>query len=225
MKKYVILDGDNFSFKYRGRFVVNAENVNFAIIFLAILAALFLWSTIRMSVKADNRIEALESQYQYRIDSLNLLIDNIKTTNEINNLHKEIGLNHIKQHDFSKPRRDEVWNYILSLDTWYPEVIMAQAIMESGCGNRMPASSNNMFGMTCPYKRETTAMNAGSGDGFATYKNWKLGVIDRVLWELFYFDNKKPSEVDYYQALSGYAEDPDYIEKIRNVAQKYKTKK
>ena len=76
--------------------------------------------------------------------------------------------------------------------------------------------------MTLPSNRETTAMNIGTSDKYSKYKNWELSVIDRVLWELYVFNYKKPTKKEYLKKLKSYAEDEHYLDKIGKIADTYK---
>ena len=58
-------------------------------------------------------------------------------------------------------------------------------------------------------------------NGYAIKLNWQHSIIDRILWDRYMFKNKKPNKTDYIKSLSIYAEDPDYISKLKQVLIKY----
>jgi len=120
-----------------------------------------------------------------------------------------------------------LWAFVQMIDPWYPEYIMAQAIVESGCGTSdVYKDNNNLFGMREARRRKTTAdVDPKNPRSYARYKNWKLSVIDRIQWEIFRFREDKPSEDKYLNSLCTYAEDPEYISKIRSTAARYKKKR
>lgn len=170
------------------------------------------------------KLELNESVYMKNVDSLQCSIDHLNTMVEDCNLHSFIGQLYIKRTNHTTCNKENIWNFIKTLNVWYPEYIMAQAIQESSCGKASPNGTNNLFGMTLPRNRETTAMNIGSSDRYAKYKNWELSVIDRVLWELYVFNYKKPTKKEYLEKLKTYAEDKQYVDKITKLSKNYKNK-
>ena len=107
---------------------------------------------------------------------------------------------------------DILYDFLLENDAWYPEILLAQAKLESGnYSSRIFQSNNNLYGMKKVYKRPTTQQ--GDDKGYGYYPNWCLSVLDRILWDKYTFENK-PSKDEYLRAMRGYAEDPHYIEKL-----------
>lgn len=149
------------------------------------------------------------------------LLDSIQSESELNRIHLMIGQLTTSRQKLDKPTKESVWDFITETPAWYPEYVMAQAILESNCGNSNVAKKkNNMFGMFYPRKRMTCA--TGNYGEYSNYKNWKLSVLDRLLWERAYFDNKKPTESEYLESFKYYAEDKQYIGKIKEISKKYK---
>lgn len=180
---------------------------------------------VSMSVKNNRELNKTVELYERQIsqleDSLTFELTYAKTLVEKCNLHTKIGQAMLEKPTKDEISEDSVWNYIKSLDVWYPQYIMAQAIIESQCGKKMPDKSNNMFGMTIPSKRETTAIpKHNENDVYARYKNWKLSVIDRILWELYIFDNIMPNEDEYIKSLGTYASSPTYIDAVKSTAKR-----
>jgi hypothetical protein len=107
---------------------------------------------------------------------------------------------------------DILYDFLLENNAWYPEILLAQAKLESGnYTSNIFKSNNNLYGMRKVYRRPTTQQ--GDDKGYGYYSNWCLSVLDRILWDKFAFENK-PSKDEYLRALRGYANDPYYIEKL-----------
>jgi uncharacterized FlgJ-related protein len=73
--------------------------------------------------------------------------------------------------------------------------------------------NNNLFGMKEPRVRMTTAV--GTNRGHAIYEHWTCSVRDYKYWYEYMTRNR--SYENYYHFLSsiGYAEDPQYIFKLK----------
>ena len=154
--------------------------------------------------------------------------DSLATKNEIEELHYIAGYLSF-QTEHSKPTEDTVYKFITNCNPWYPNIIMGQAIIESGCGTSAVAkNANNLFGMKAidqskPH-RPTTQIPNTDYKGYGVYASWELSVVDRILWELHRFRNKKPSYSNYKAGFSNYAETENYIETVESIANKYKSK-
>lgn len=200
------------------------ETLLFPIIVILFLISIGL--NIFCIVRSKNTIAEINDRHHNEMivlsDSLTNELDFIKTQLEVKTIHEIYGKIAMSKEKFGNPSIDEVWNFIVTLDTWYPEYIMAQAIVESGCGEVTPSNSNNMFGMMVPKIRESVAINKESGDTYAKYRNWKESVIDRVLWELNVFNYIKPTEEEYLAKIKKYATSETYLSAINSVAKRYK---
>ena len=110
-----------------------------------------------------------------------------------------------------------------SVGAYYPEVIMAQYELESCKGqSKVYCRTNNLFGMKKAYKRQTCRNTTNIKAGYAEYKNWQLSVLDRILWDISKW-SEKPTKQEYLSMLGRtYAEDPQYIEKLKVISEKYK---
>lgn len=109
----------------------------------------------------------------------------------------------------------------------FPHIVMAQAYIESSYKGR-PFNSpifrenHNMFGMKQARGRATTAL--GTRRNHAYYRNWEYAVIDYALYQTAFL-RKIRTEDQYYRYLANsYAEDPNYITKVRKLAEKFKSK-
>ena len=112
-----------------------------------------------------------------------------------------------------------LFNYLKDVNAWYPEVLLAQAQIESGrYTSNVFNSANNLYGMKVVNSR--FHCQTGSYFSYGCYDSWKLSVLDRLLWDLFIFDSIKPEKDDYLRALRNYAEDPNYIQTIQQTIKK-----
>lgn len=114
----------------------------------------------------------------------------------------------------------ELIYYLEELNVKYPDIVYAQAKLESGNFNSaLFRLNNNLFGMKAIGNRPTTSI--GSRYGFAYFKSWRDSVLDYVIYQCLYLKDKSYEEYLYYLD-NVYAEDPNYIHKIKNIAEEYK---
>ena len=107
--------------------------------------------------------------------------------------------------------KEEVLYYINFLGIKHPEIVLNQAILESGnFGSDIYKENHNLFGMKEAKVRTTTAL--GTNRNHAYYTNWKASVIDYCLYQRRYYKGG-----DYYQFLEskGYATSKQYIQKLK----------
>ncbi len=115
----------------------------------------------------------------------------------------------------NKFTEEKLRDYILELNIKFPEIILAQSKLEtSNYESNIFLSNNNLFGMKVATMRPTTAL--GEENGHAYYSNWRQSVIDYGFYQAAYLKDIKTEE-QYFQYLSiNYAEDPNYIEKVKS---------
>lgn len=107
-----------------------------------------------------------------------------------------------------------LYTLLVENGAWYPDILLKQAKLESSTyTSNLCRNNNNIYGMKEVHSRPTTQRGGRNGYGF--YDNWCLSALDRLLWDIFRFDNEKPSEEEYLKAMRIYAEDTDYIRKIK----------
>lgn len=108
----------------------------------------------------------------------------------------------------------EVYEYIQSLNISHPDIVFAQARIESGnFQSKLFLDYNNMFGMKMPNNRPTLAIGKTS-TGFAIFNSWKESIIDYAIYQSYYAKNL--TEEEYIDFLNkNYAEDPIYSIKIK----------
>lgn len=220
MKKYIIIDEENQKIIGFTRFnlcVIN--NIMIIVIIILFLSSLISFgSCINKNKQIKNYTEYSQKVY----DSLENIINNNIEYENTQIIYTEIGKMTTSKNTISLSK-ENIWKYISEdIPVWFPEYIMAQAIKESNCGKSDVAKKyNNLFGMFCPQKREHCALNKNPKD-YAMYNNWQLSILDRILWEIQYFNNKKPSREEYLAALDSYAEKEGYGKIIENLSKKYK---
>lgn len=115
------------------------------------------------------------------------------------------------------------YQYLLDLNLKFPEIVMAQAILESGnFSSKLWELNSNPFGMKLARLRPTTSIS--SSNSYANYLNWRSAALDYALWQAAYAKSTK-TEDDYYELLGVYAEDPNYQKKLIPIINNLKSKK
>ena len=100
-------------------------------------------------------------------------------------------------------------------NAWYPEILLKQAKLESGnYTSNVYKNTNNLYGMKKVGSRQTTQLNT-TYNGYGCYTNWCESVLDRMLWDVNRFNNVKPTEEEYLEAMGIYSEDSNYIFKLK----------
>tara|TARA_R110000822_G_scaffold15462_9_gene53436 strand:- start:1996 stop:2550 length:555 start_codon:yes stop_codon:yes gene_type:complete len=123
-----------------------------------------------------------------------------------------------EQNKFSEEAFDV---YINSLNMKFPEIVKAQAILESSnFSSEIFKANNNMFGMKAASIRPTT--NIGTNLGHANFNTWRDCVLDYAFYYASYLREVKTKE-QYYEYLgNNYAEDPNYVSKLKSIVAKNK---
>jgi flagellum-specific peptidoglycan hydrolase FlgJ len=101
--------------------------------------------------------------------------------------------------------RQEVYNELVKQGVKYPKIVLAQSLLETGnykCTN-CSKDVNNLFGFFWK----------GS---YIAFDNWRESVDYYKRWQL-----KRYNGGDYYAFLKriGYAADPNYIRKVKEIAE------
>lgn len=131
----------------------------------------------------------------------------------LENLSNEEKLIVIREYnDFSEEKLKEL---IYSLNFKFPDIVFAQAKLESSNFNStIFKENNNLFGMKEASIRATLAK--GTNRGHAYYDNWQNSVIDYALYYSTYLYKIKTKE-EYYEYLrQNYAEDSNYVNKLKS---------
>ena len=98
-----------------------------------------------------------------------------------------------------------------------PGILYQQALLETGWfKSESFLVYNNPFGMKVPAVRATFVHSEGLGH--AGYEHWTDAVKDMAKWQKYWYSLGYNMD-DYYQflLLVGYAEDPDYIIKLKTL--------
>lgn len=102
---------------------------------------------------------------------------------------------------------------IKELNIAHPKIVITQAKLESAnFKSKLFKHNNNLFGMKYPKIRKTTAI--GVNRNHAVYLNWRESVIDYKIWQDKYASKYK-SKNEYLRYLKRYAQDVNYVEKIK----------
>lgn len=112
--------------------------------------------------------------------------------------------------------KESLYQYLINTRISNPKIIYCQAILESSnFTSELYKKNNNLFGMKLPKNRITSG--SGVCGTYQKYHNWRESVSDYMLWVI---QNNASSldESSYLKLLSKiYAEDPKYIEKLKNI--------
>ena len=88
-----------------------------------------------------------------------------------------------------------LYSFILSLGIEYPDIVYAQAKIESAnFHSKLFRHQNNLFGMTYPGRTKSVAI--GLKNGYNVYNSWQASVIDYKLWQARMI-HKIDNEQDY----------------------------
>lgn len=116
----------------------------------------------------------------------------------------------IRQEDKFTP--EKLKEYLEELNVKYPDIVYAQAVIESGnFKSKIFKENNNLFGMKVATIRMTK--NKGEQNGHAYFDTWRDSVDDYCFYSATYLSGLSKSE--YIAYLSNYAEDSSYINKIK----------
>jgi hypothetical protein len=114
---------------------------------------------------------------------------------------------------------DRFKQFVIDAGVKFPDIVIAQAVCESGFKSTIWKENNNPFGMKMAKSRNTTAIETNRNH--AKYKNWQMAVIDYAYYQAV-FMRKVNSRENYFKALNSYAEDPNYENKLKTIIRKHK---
>jgi hypothetical protein len=101
----------------------------------------------------------------------------------------------------------------------FPHIVLAQSMLETN-NYKSPIfkENNNLFGMKEAKRRVT--LSSGTNKNHAYYNNWIESLLDYGFYQSHYLSNIK-TEQQYYNYLSqNYAEDEEYVIKIKSLIEK-----
>ena len=131
---------------------------------------------------------------------------------------------HMKAKDnLSELTKENLWSIIKSMDIMYPEIVFAQAILETGhFQSQNCKEANNLFGMMMPNVRETVAVGKNKR-GFAVYETWVQSVQDYALYQSYTMRKKKMTESQYLNFIDKkYSESRGYAKLLKKIIQRHK---
>lgn len=184
------------SLKYR---IKNLHIVNSALCTIAIIFSIAFFVTLGLYLNKEDKVK--------------LLTDKIQQEEQILSLEYSIGYWFINQ---PKEVNDSIlYVFLKDNNAWYPDILLKQAKIESAnYSSNIYKKTNNLYGMKKVGKRQTTQLN-NTYNGYGSYNNWCLSVLDRMLWDIFIFKGEKPSREEYLKAMGIYAEDENYLTKLK----------
>jgi len=152
------------------------------------------------------------------ISSSSYLYGRIDQIKNLSDLEKEILIIDINnRNDFTQ---DKLVTMLKDLNVRFPHIVVAQARLETGgYRSRIFKENNNLFGM----KQATVRVNTASGTqhNHAYYDTWRESVYDYAFYQTRYLSGAK-SESEYMYVLGqSYAEDPNYVLKLKNEIEKH----
>ena len=119
---------------------------------------------------------------------------------------------------------EELYEEILRNDIIFPEIVFAQAVLESGhFGSELYHTAYNLFGMKMPRRRPTVAIMEEKR-GFAVYEDWSFSVRDYALWQEYVLRNRKNiTEKQYLNLLDRtYAKNKSYSKLLLKIISNFK---
>ena len=129
----------------------------------------------------------------------------------------------------SKPNREleyltkeNLWLTIKAMDIEHPDIVFAQAILETGhFKSNNCKEANNLFGMMMPNVRETVAIGKNER-GFAVYETWMHSVQDYALYQEFMMRKRKMTRSQYLNFIDRkYSESRGYAKKLRDIIKRH----
>lgn len=162
--------------------------------------------------------------FNYRINSISEELNALKTPkNEvISHSIDAVTTTEWIEKQSMLPVSDKIaFDFMVEAGIEHPHIVLAQMKLESGnYTSKLALENNNYFGMKQPRKRATTSI--GEKNGYASYKSWVHSVLDYALWQKEYAS--KLTENQYLDSLSSYAEDKNYIGKVKKLSKNLENK-
>jgi uncharacterized FlgJ-related protein len=129
---------------------------------------------------------------------------------------KHLNVQEIKKYENVIFSENNLYAYIIAMEIKYPEIVFAQAKLESShFKSKIFRENHNLFGMKLPRKRKTTA--TGENRGHSVYSNWMSSVQDYKLWQDRII-HKLNTKNKYYAYLGkNYAADENYVKLLKRM--------
>jgi uncharacterized FlgJ-related protein len=115
---------------------------------------------------------------------------------------------------------ENLYSKILEYNIKYPDIVFAQAVLESGhFKSVLFRNNNNLFGMKVPKVRKTMALNK---TGYSQYKTIDDSIYDYYLFQQHVMRKKEMSRNEYLTYIGkNYAENTEYLKRINYIIKKY----
>jgi len=115
-----------------------------------------------------------------------------------------------------------LYNEILEQGLEFPDIVFAQAVLESGhFKSKVFKENNNLFGMKQPSKRAT--VSKGKSNGYAVYDFWQESVEDYYLYQEYSFRKRNFTRSEYLSRLDRtYASTSGYSKKLLSIIKRFK---
>ena len=130
----------------------------------------------------------------------------------------------IQYDSINNPISDEIlYNYLKTMRVPHADIIVAQAHLESqNFTSNLFKRQNNFLGMKISSQRISTT---GQGKGeYKDYTNWQECTTDYIFW-MNHYQAHKLNRDEYFNLLGKiYAEDPEYVKKLKGIISKFKFK-
>lgn len=179
------------------------NNLLFLTLCMVVLCTVLLraYETPPLAIKHENAVDVSKIDTIYVLPPKNLFISEMERLDSYSNIELCDSV---------------AYDFIVENGIQHPNIVLAQMRIESGnYQSKLAKKNNNYFGMRHPAQRLTVSL--GQKNGYARYRNWAYSVIDYGLWQRRYANNL--TEEEYLTKLSNtYAEDPDYVRKVKNIA-------
>ena len=144
----------------------------------------------------------------------------IKKLSSLSEYEKELLVIDLQRDEFSE---DKLIELLVKLKVQFPHVVLAQARLETGkYKSKIFRENHNLFGMKEASRRINTAV--GTQYNHAYYEHWRESVYDYAFYQCRYFGTIRNEEQYLISLGQSYAEDPDYVHKLRNEIKKHNLK-
>ena len=148
------------------------------------------------------------------------IVMSIESPKEIHTEHYKDRFIVVYRDKPDKFTKEKLVQYLKDLNIKFPEVVYAQAVIESGnFTSKKFIEDNNLFGMRKAKSRCTLAFGTGT---YAKFKTWRESVIDYALYQTA-FAKKCRTRAEYVNHLArNYATSGNYSEHLLHVNEEVK---
>ncbi len=123
-----------------------------------------------------------------------------------------------KENELLSPKA--IYEYMKEINIKYPEIVWSQIVQETGFASTISIENHNFFGMKKAMCRPN--VQTGVNLNHATYRNWKMSVLDYSLWQASTGLWKVKSESQYFSYLAEhYAASPSYATSVKNIRDRF----